>query len=206
MKYENIIQRSWCDPTFKAQFLGNPKSVLIELGYSISDEVSFDVHEDTFDTMNYVLLNKSQLQSINLDADPILSRITKKAHEDHVFRLKLLTDSKSAIKEILGVEPPGNIKVYENTSNHIHLVLPANPYKTGELSNSDLAMVAGGKTGTFENGLTCGGMEVLFKGIENFGANIDQGFMAALNVVLAPIMVGGVVFSKSASNMQYTRP
>jgi hypothetical protein len=67
-----------------------------------------------------------------------------KTIEDDELRERLKRDPKGTIKEEVGVEIPADVEVavVEDTPTHFHLILPAKP--TGELSDEDLAAVAGG--------------------------------------------------------------
>ncbi|MGK5095258.1 NHLP leader peptide family RiPP precursor [Deltaproteobacteria bacterium TL4] len=144
-KFEEIIQRTWNDASFKQKFISDPKSVLKEYGNEIGENLQVSVHDDSQDTMHFVLLDKSQMAGTNLKSDPIVGKVMTRAHEDASYKKRLLSDPKNAVQEVLGIKAPANVQVHENTSRHLHIVLPANPDSSGELSDSDLAMVAGGK-------------------------------------------------------------
>ncbi len=55
----------------------------------------------------------------------IYDRILEKAENDENFRKKVLSDAKTALKEI-GIDFPDdvNVKVYENKKDELHMVLP----------------------------------------------------------------------------------
>lgn len=208
-KYEEIIQRTWTDEALKSKLMSDPKSVFAELGQEIGDDITLEVHDDSSDTMHYVLLDKSQIGSFDLDSDPIIGKITKRAFEDSEFKSKLLSDANSAIQEVLGKEPQGKVMVHENTANHIHLILPTNPNTTGELSDADLSMVAGGKSimdllpdGFDLNTFTCGGLGSLFTmGAAALSKVSTGGFLGTLAKLAGPLCLGGVAFSAGASNI-----
>ncbi|MBF0237347.1 MAG: nitrile hydratase subunit alpha [SAR324 cluster bacterium] len=208
-QYEKIIHKTWEDSSFKSRFMENPKAVLAEMGQPLTEDVTLEVHDNSTDIMHFVLLDKTQARSVNLEADPILGKITRRALEDEAFKKKLIAEPKATIREILGVEPQGNICVHANTENHIHLVLPANPNITGDLSDADLAVVSGGKGGSTRNALTCGTMDAFFSGLEvTFGVGTygAGGFIGALSVALGPLLTGGHAFADAASSMSYTKP
>ena len=205
-QYESIIQKTWEDEGFKQRFMNNPKSVLSEMGHEVGDNMTFEVHDNSLDTLHFVLLDKTQAVGLNLDADPIIGKITKRALEDDDYKTRLLNDSKAAIREVLGIEPQGNIVIHANQPNHVHLVLPANPNSSGDLSDADLAVVAGGKNGENRNWLLCNSMKAVFQGLDasfGIGAYGADGFLGALNKVLSPLITGGVAFSDAASGMDY---
>lgn len=70
--------------------------------------------------------------------------IIAKAMLDDAYRQELLVNPKQAIHREFGKElPPGlDVRVVEEAANVVYLVLPARP--VSELSDHDLAAVAGG--------------------------------------------------------------
>ena len=65
-----------------------------------------------------------------------------KAEQDVAFRAALLADPRTAIREALGVELPGDfdVVVHEDGPGTAHLVLPP----SAELTDAQLDQVAGG--------------------------------------------------------------
>ena len=183
--YENIIQKAWNDETFKHELMTNPKSALAAFGQEFDDGVTVEVHDDSLSSMHFVLLDPEQIQGFALSDDPF-GRITKRAHEDAYFRARLLESPKETVQELLGAIPPGNISIHENTPTHLHLVLPSNPDVYGELSDADLAVVAGGK-GTYAK--ACEGVGTI---IETVGKAIPG---------LGPLLTGGVSIIEMVSKI-----
>ena len=70
------------------------------------------------------------------------SKIIAKSWADDGFKRRLMNDPSGTLKAE-GVDLPAGVtvKVVENTSNVVHLVLPAKPT---DLSDEDLDQVAGG--------------------------------------------------------------
>ena len=194
MNYESIIQRTWKDASFKSQLIANPKAVL-----GLNGEVEVQVHDDSAETMHFVLLSPSQLAQAQIDAKSIVGQVTNRAHADSAFKARLLSNAKAAVQEVIGVEAPANIVVHENTNEVIHIVLPSNPETTGELSDSDLAMVAGGKgvvinCATMSTGLNKGG------GLMSKVGSLLPGNFGGLFSSLGPILTGGANVLNSASS------
>ena len=77
------------------------------------------------------------------------AKVVAKAWSDEAFKARLLADPYAALNEA-GVEVPAGVtakvKVVENTSDTVHLVLPPPPPE-GELTDEDLDKVAGGLAG-----------------------------------------------------------
>ncbi len=64
---------------------------------------------------------------------------------DPDFRANLLAEPRVAVARLVGVALPDavQVQVHEETLTHIHLVIPAQS-TPGQLSDSDLELVAGG--------------------------------------------------------------
>jgi nitrile hydratase alpha subunit len=71
------------------------------------------------------------------------SQVVAKAWADDKFKQRLLANPAAMLKEN-GVAVPAHVQVIvvENTDKVVHLTLPAKP--SGEISEADLAKVAGG--------------------------------------------------------------
>ncbi|MBF0237348.1 MAG: NHLP leader peptide family RiPP precursor [SAR324 cluster bacterium] len=196
-KYEEIIQKAWNDDAYKQRLMSFPKEILKELGQDLSENINVKVHENTLNSMHFVLLNSNQVDEASLESDPVIGRVTKRALADSDYKARLLGDPKNAIKEVLGVEPQGKICVHANTETEIHMVLPVNPNVTGDLSDADLAMVAGGKN---MNELFCNGASKLFQAGQKFFTGKTGGYLGSLGALANPLMTGGVVFAREASS------
>ncbi|MGK5095260.1 NHLP leader peptide family RiPP precursor [Deltaproteobacteria bacterium TL4] len=213
-QYEEIVQRCWNEEDFKERLVRDPKTVIAELGVELGNDVTIEVHDDSSDTMNFVLLDRSQLKDVPISAETPAGKVMIRAYQDENYKARLLSESRSAIQEVLGIEPQGNIKIHENTPRHIHLVLPANPNKTGELSDTDLSMVAGGKiTDDIVDGINdavdavgdaVGGVvNDVVGGVTTLaiGAVLGSGYTAYLNKLMGPLMVGWNAFKGAANQV-----
>src|SRR6476646_6537542 len=78
-------------------------------------------------------------------------QIVSKAWQDDGFKKRLLANPSAVLTE-RGLEVPGGvqIRVVEDTDQILHLTLPAKP-RGGELSDAELAGVAGGFSTTLAN-------------------------------------------------------
>jgi hypothetical protein len=76
------------------------------------------------------------------------TKVIGRAWEDAEFRKLLLSDPRRAIEQVLGQALPQQLKVNvtEETPDTFHMVLPTKPDASEELSQEDLATVAGGAT------------------------------------------------------------
>ena len=74
-----------------------------------------------------------------------LAKAVARAWDDPDFKKKLVGDPHAALADC-GVEIPTGktIKVFENTDETFHLVLPASPDEKGEVVLDDLEKIAGG--------------------------------------------------------------
>ncbi len=75
------------------------------------------------------------------------AQVIARAWSDPDFKARLLNDPRAALVGY-GVDLPAglNLKIVENTTDTIHIVLPATPSQAGDLSDEDLQNLAGGKT------------------------------------------------------------
>lgn len=79
-----------------------------------------------------------------MDRAEFIATITSRASSDEGFRAALHSDPRAAVGEALGVTIPDAVRitVLEDSLTHVHLVLPA--IDDSELTEADLALVAGG--------------------------------------------------------------
>jgi hypothetical protein len=78
------------------------------------------------------------------------AKIVKRCWEDEEFRKEFTADPAGVLVKYLQVPAASvpKIVVHKETSGSWHIVLPAKPAYTGELSEGDLENVAGGTTPT----------------------------------------------------------
>jgi hypothetical protein len=74
------------------------------------------------------------------------ARVIERALKDESFRQQLVDDPHAALQQVLGVSLPGsvNIEVLEETPGTMYLVLPPAESGSRELSEQEVASVAGG--------------------------------------------------------------
>jgi hypothetical protein len=74
------------------------------------------------------------------------ARVIERAQKDEAFRQQLVDDPHGALQQALGVSLPGsvNIEVLEETPGTMYLVLPPVESGSRELSEQEVASVAGG--------------------------------------------------------------
>ena len=78
-------------------------------------------------------------------ADKSYAKVVARAWSDPEYKARLQSDPHGALRE-MGMDPGANvtIKVMENTADTVYLVLPRKPAEAHELSDEQLAEVAGG--------------------------------------------------------------
>lgn len=74
------------------------------------------------------------------------SLVRERVAADPDFRARLVADPRATLSELLDLPlPPAvSVEVHEESLTSIHLVLPASVDRSGELSDDDLELVAGG--------------------------------------------------------------
>jgi hypothetical protein len=89
-------------------------------------------------------------QAATLTRHDLEAKIVKRCWEDEGFRKEFTADPAGVFVKHLQVPSASvpKIVVHEETTGSWHIVLPAKPANTGELSEADLENVAGGTTPT----------------------------------------------------------
>jgi hypothetical protein len=92
------------------------------------------------------------MSSFDQSREELLNAILDRAAVDMAFRRALLTDPQAAIYERFGVHIPADfrIKFVEKDPDVDALVVLPDPRPTGELSDGDLDVVAGGAHATYQ--------------------------------------------------------
>jgi hypothetical protein len=88
-----------------------------------------------------------------MGTEPVKSRkqaenvLIRQAQQDATFRRELIANPSAAIGKTFGVPLPSDLKisVLEETDRQVYLILPAKSARGGQLADSELARVAGGK-------------------------------------------------------------
>lgn len=153
MNIQEALDRVWSDESLRRRLIADPKSTLQEFGMGIPDSKSVQIHENTLTVINVVLPQKPEGE-IQSSSDPVAKTI-ERAWTDPEFKARLLADPRDTVAE-MGVRIPvgTEVKVWENTPDVEHLVLPLNP-STGELSDADLEAVAGGSSSKYTQQFNC---------------------------------------------------
>jgi hypothetical protein len=100
--------------------------------------------------------NQAQMNDGKSSRAVLEARIIAHAWKDSDFKQQLFSNPRAAIESFLEEPIPSNIeiKVVEESANTLYLVLPPQPVSEAELSEDQLAAIAGGG----------GGIEILWTG------------------------------------------
>jgi hypothetical protein len=148
--FESLLEKASADENFKKQFIENPKPILAEMGFEISEEVSVEVHENTLNAKHYLLPPKNSSGGANLsNLAPEFRAVAQQAWDNTDFKARLLADPKSAFMTITGerISDSISINVHEDTPKVKHLVFEVRPALDNvneELTDEALEAVVGG--------------------------------------------------------------
>ena len=143
---QELAKKAVSDDAFRAQAKKDPKAALAGIGFQIPTGMSVKVYQNTPTEIHAVLPEKAGNGALQ-GTDPNVAKVFEKAWSDPKFKAELLKDPTAAIKSATNAKLPKSLKIFvhENTAKEMVFVLPYVPAKSGELSDSDLEMVAGGK-------------------------------------------------------------
>lgn len=152
-KIWEIVRKASTDMDLKARLLKDSTTVFRENNITVPKGMSFKVLEDTDTVYNFIIPPEpegkaapSKKGAEGKGPEQLLSR----AWSDKAFKKTLLSDTMKVLKENgIGAPDGVTIKAFEDTDKVKHLLIPRQ--QTGELSNSDLDRVAGGKKGHCHN-------------------------------------------------------
>lgn len=147
-----IVAKAMQDETLKKSLLADPDKVLAEGGVTTTG-IHYKVVEDTATLKNIILPSQPLSDAMKLESLPegaspaqITRYIITRAHKDEAYKKQVLTDINTVLQD-LGVSLPSGISlnIVANTDKLLNIVIPYVPPATGELSDEQLAAVAGGK-------------------------------------------------------------
>lgn len=148
-----IVAKAMQDEDLKKSLLADPNKVLSDAG-AASSGVTYKVVEDSATSKNIILPFQPLTDTMKVDTLPdgaspaIITRyIITKAQADDAFKGKVLSNINEVLQD-LGVTLPEGItlKIVANSDSEQYVVIPYVPPVSGELSDDQLAAVAGGKS------------------------------------------------------------
>jgi hypothetical protein len=199
MKMENVgwadlMQRLVKDPDFREQIKNNPRETLKLNKVELPEGIDVEVHEDDPTTIHSVLPVEGDEKQLEVAkrANPVAAKVWEAAWSDPDYKRRLFSEPRAAFKELTNLSPPESMKLVplENTRDKLHIVLPYLSPATGELSDSELEMVAGGKSEeaideacdtAMESGMNCVGRgEEFLTGLVVSAVGLLIGFSSAI--------------------------
>lgn len=147
-----IVARAMQDETLKKSLLSDPDKVLFDGGVT-STGMHYKVVEDTATLKNIILPSQPLTDAMKLEVLPeganpaqITRYIITRAQADETYKKQVVSDINTVLQD-LGISlPPGiSLNIVANTDDITYIVIPYAPPTTGELSDEQLAAVAGGK-------------------------------------------------------------
>lgn len=132
--FAEAVARAWKDSAFRAQLISKPKEALSSLGYKVGDDVEIHVVEDTAKSRHLSLPDASRFDE---------------------FRERL----HSRIDRGLPLPEGVSLTLHQNTAKTKFFVLPLQPAATDQLSEDELASVAGGGSSSAVTTNVVGGVD-----------------------------------------------
>jgi len=132
--FAEAVARAWKDSAFRAQLVSKPKDALASLGYKVPADIEIHTIEDTAKQRHFAI--------------PDASRFDK-------FRENLHTRLDRGLPLPEGV----SLTLLQNTSKVKFFVLPLQPATTDDLSEEQLASVAGGGSSAVAGVNVVGGVD-----------------------------------------------
>jgi hypothetical protein len=177
------------------QLRNDPKGFLATHEVTFPPETEVVVLEDTADTRHFVMPKEMTTEMAASD-NPVM-KVIRHALEDEGYKQRLLADPKAAVAE-LGINVPDHltIKVVENSPSTYHVILPLNPNDM-ELSDADLANVAGGSIA----GIAIGGTCAVTAGGMGIAATIFGACSVGVGAVITGLVAGGFAIGSAVGTV-----
>jgi hypothetical protein len=148
---EKLTDKSLHDAAFRVRATKNPVAALAEIGVKVPAGMTIQVHVNEAAKIHVALPLRDGPYKIE---DAAIGKVFEKAWGDPAYKARLLKEPAEVISEAGARLPKGlAIVAHEDTAKVLNLTLPYVPV-AGELSDSDLEMVAGGK-GAIEQKVAC---------------------------------------------------
>lgn len=148
----------------RAALKADPRGFLASHGTAVPDHVRIEVHEST-PTDQHVALVADWAAYLPERGTSAMTDLLHRAAADEAFKDRLFADPEAVARGAnVGLPEGARIHLHEQGAAVRHVVLPPVAPPSGELSDEDLEMVAGGKDGIFAKW----GRELGFDGAEEF--------------------------------------
>ena len=149
-----LFEACWGDADLKARFMSDPRTVMEERGIDlfIPEDREIKVventderHHITLPTLPSAMLMMFDRQTMTPDGHDktMLAELFAKCCEDEELKRRFIAEPGKVMKEH-GIDAPEGreIRVIENTEDHVHITIPSPPSE--ELSDDDLRRAVGG--------------------------------------------------------------
>ena len=166
------IAKAMQDEDLKKSLLADPKKVLSDAG-AADGGITYKAVEDSATGKNIVLPFQPLTDAMKVDSLPegagpaVIARfIITKAQSDAAFKEQVISDIDGVLQD-LGINLPSefSIQIHADTADLQNIVIPYAPPVTGELSDDQLAAVAGGKGSTSSHTNTVSNAEAVVNAV-----------------------------------------
>jgi hypothetical protein len=192
---EEFAQDLLTNEEVRQQVRDDPRSFMASHGVTFPPDTELVVLEDTLSTRHFVMPKELTPEMAESD-NPVL-KVIRHALDDGNYKQRLLGDPKAAVAE-LGIKVPDSltIKVFENSPSKYHIILPVNPEDT-ELSDADLAQVAGGSIA----GIAIGGTCAVTAGGMGIAATIFGAASVGVGALITGLVAGGFAIGSAVGTV-----
>ena len=131
-----VVARAWLDSVFRKRLLSDPRSALLEMGYSLPDDPGLIILENTDTLHHLVVCTLCSCYPRNL-----LGRLPD-WYKSLAYRSRAVTDPGGVIREFgLELEEDVDVRVVDSNADLRYMVLPRRPPGTDGLSEEELAQL-----------------------------------------------------------------
>ena len=129
-----VVAKAWSDVEFKARLMADARTVVYELGYSLTHDAELAVVENTEDVHHLIVCTLCSCYPTSLLGPP------PDWYKSFAYRQRAVVEPRAVMREF-GYEPGSGVRVrvVDSTADIRYLVLPRRPAGSEGMSETELA-------------------------------------------------------------------